>query len=64
MALFQIWKVKWFATPNSDPMTYYFRDDKNIDSTFQEWNHPNSFYTKEIILVDENSTYYKMCLDG
>ena len=66
MTLVKIWKVLWFATPNSDPNKYYFLDDKNIEPTFQHWipPPPTSFFEKEQIEVDDSSSTYKMCLDG
>ena len=61
----QIWKVIWFATPKSDPITYYFKDDKNIEPTFSGWipPYPISSYSKELIEVEESSWEYRMCID-
>lgn len=65
MALVKIWKVLWFATPASDPMKYYFKDEINIEPTFSGWTppFPISSYTKEQIEVDTESREYKLCLD-
>lgn len=65
MTLVEIWKVIWLATPDSSPITYYFKDDKNIDTTFQDWipPYPISSYTKELIEVEETSWEYKLCID-
>ena len=62
----EIWRVFWYASEGSDPMRYYFRDDANIESTFSTWypGPPVSYYAKETIQVDDNSTEYKMCLDN
>lgn len=65
MTLKTIWKVIWFATPGSDPATYYFKDDKNIEPTFSSWSppFPISSYTKEEIEVEDTSWEYQICID-
>lgn len=65
MTLVSIWKVLWFATPSSDPVKYFFKDDRNIEPTFLDWTppFPISSYIKTQIEVDDESWEYKMCID-
>ena len=65
MAVVKIWKVIWYATQDSDPMAYYFKEDRNIEPTFSGWTPPppTSFYTKEQFEVESTSWEYKLCLD-
>lgn len=65
MSLITIWKVIWFATPQSDSTTYYFKDDKNIEPTLSLHTppYPISSYTKEQIEVLYDSPEYRLCID-
>lgn len=60
-----IWKVKWIASPGSDPMIYYFKNDDNIEPTFLGFNppFPTSSYTKEEIEVNDDAWEYSLCID-